>query len=117
MANPVVHFEIIGNNGANIQEYYAKLFGWEINADNPMNYGLVGASEGGIGGGIGGSEEGGKPHVTFYVAVEDLQATLDKAVELGGKVVQPVTEIPGMVTLAQFSDIDGNIIGIIKNQM
>lgn len=108
--NPVVHFEIIGNDGAKLQEYYAKLFNWEVNANNPMNYGLVNA---GIGGGIGAGEG---QRVTVYVAVDDLQATLDQAVALGGKVVQPITEIPGMVTLALFSDIEGNVIGIIKNQ-
>jgi predicted enzyme related to lactoylglutathione lyase len=26
----------------------------------------------------------------------------------------PVTDIPGMVTLAQFKDIEGNVVGIIS---
>ncbi|PWK09654.1 VOC family protein [Tumebacillus permanentifrigoris] len=109
MSNLVAHFEITGKDGAKLQEYYANLFNWEINANNPMNYGLVNA---GVGGGIGEGDQ----RVTVYVAVDDLQATLDKAVSLGGKVVQPITEIPGMVTLALFSDVEGNVIGLIKNQ-
>lgn len=111
MSNHVVHFEIVGKDGAQLQEYYAKLFGWEIDANNPMNYGLVQA---GIGGGIG-ADEHGHSRVTVYIAVDDMQATLDKAEELGGKVVLPITEIPGMVTLAMFEDVAGNVIGIIKN--
>ena len=51
----------------------------------------------------------------IYVEVEDLQATLDKAESLGGKTTMPIMEIPGMVTLAQFSDPDGNVIGIVQS--
>lgn len=114
MANPVVHFEIVGKDGKALQDYYTNLFGWEINTDNPMNYGLVDTKAGGINGGIGPSE--GSNRVTIYVEVADLDATLQKAVELGGKVVLPVTEIPGTVTLAMFTDIEENVIGIIKSQ-
>ena len=42
------------------------------------------------------------------------QAYLDKAEELGGKTVMPPTEIPDIVTLAMFSDPEGNLIGMIK---
>jgi len=51
---------------------------------------------------------------TFYVQVPDLQATLDQAVAKGGKVVMPPMEIPGMVTLAQFADPEGNLVGLVK---
>jgi len=109
VSNPVVHFEVTGSDGRKLQEYYANLFGWKVNADNPMEYGLVPASGGGIGGGIC-SGPGG---VVVYVAVPDLQAALDKAVALGGKVVTPVTHVPGMVTFAQFQDPQGNLMGLV----
>lgn len=113
MPNPVVHFEIIGKDGGKLQNYYKDLFQWEVNTDNPMNYGLVDTKSDGINGGIGGSEN---PGVTIYVEVSDMQATLDKAVELGGKVIMPITEIPDMVTMALFTDPENNVIGIIKNR-
>ena len=47
--------------------------------------------------------------------VEDLQATLDKAESLGSKTTMPIMEVPGMVTLAHFSDPDGNVIGIVQS--
>ena len=34
----------------------------------------------------------------------------------GGRTVMPVTEIPGTVTLAQFQDPAGNMVGIIKSE-
>ena len=46
--------------------------------------------------------------------VEDPQAYLDKIVDLGGTITMPVTEVPGMVTFAQFADPEGNIIGLVK---
>lgn len=115
MGNPVVHFEILGKDGRKLQEYYSSLFGWKVNADNPMAYGLVEAAQGGIGGGISGTE--GASGVCIYVAVPDLQAALDKAVAMGGEVVTPVTHIPGMVTFAQFRDPAGNVMGLVLDSM
>ena len=44
----------------------------------------------------------------------DIQALLDQAEKLGAKTVVPVTEIPDMVTFAQFTDPFGNLIGLVK---
>jgi predicted enzyme related to lactoylglutathione lyase len=114
MGAPVTHFEIISRNGEQIKQFYSKLFGWEINSDNPMNYGLVQPQGRGIGGGVSGPGPDGMTHVTFYAEVDDPQATLDQAVSMGASVVLPVTVIPGMVTYALFNDPDGNRIGIVK---
>ena len=114
MPNPIVHFEIIGKDAAATQKFYADLFDWNVNADNPMNYGVVTAQEDkGIGGGVAAGQQG-ETYVTVYAEVADLQATLDKAESLGGKTVMEPMEIPGVVTMAMFNDPDGNLIGIIK---
>ncbi len=113
MANPVAWFEVTGPDGAALQRFYAELFGWKIDADNPMNYGMVEAQEGGIPGGVGPSQDG-TAHVTFYVSVPDLQAVLDKADALGGRAVMGPMEVPGGPTLAYFTDPAGNNIGIMK---
>ena len=116
MPNPVVHFEIMGKDAAATQKFYAEVFGWDINANNPMNYGTVAAQEGnGIGGGVGNNPQGAT-YVTVYAAVADLQATLDKAEAAGGTTVMFPTEIPGVVTMAMFKDPDGNLIGIIRDE-
>jgi uncharacterized protein len=113
MANPVVHFEVTGKDGKKLQEFYSKAFGWKVNADNPMNYGIVDAETGGIAGGIS-AGDGGTKQVTFYIEVDDPQAYLDKVEAKGGRTVMPVTEIPGMVVLAQFADPEGNVVGLVK---
>jgi predicted enzyme related to lactoylglutathione lyase len=83
MANPVVHFEVTGREPGKLQQFYAKAFAWQIDANNRMGYGIVSGEEGGIGGGIGAADA--DPRVTFYVAVDDPQAYLDKMEELGGR--------------------------------
>jgi len=53
-------------------------------------------------------------YTMFYVEVEDVQAYLDKATALGGKMLVPPVKIP-TGTFAWFSDPDGNMIGLVKN--
>ena len=119
MANPVVHFEIMGRDGKKLQEFYKNLLGWEIDSNNPMNYGLAKTREGdrGIDGGIGEVDKnmpGG--YTACYAQVADIKGSLEKAVKLGASVVVPVTEIPNMVTYALFKDPQGNFFGLVKAQ-
>lgn len=120
-AAPVVHFEITGKDAKKLQSFYSKLFDWQINTDNPMNYGLVNAAgngtevgKGSIGGGVAEAQEGAPASVTFYVQVPDLEATLKKVASMGGKTIVPPTEIPNMVTFAMFLDPEGNAVGLVK---
>jgi len=119
MGQPVVHFEVVGKDGGKLQGYYAEMFGWRMNADNPMNYALVEAEESSNGssipGGVGQGPEGYGGHVTFYVAVPDVEASLAQAESLGGtRVMGPETIMPE-VTLGQFKDPEGNLIGLIQD--
>jgi predicted enzyme related to lactoylglutathione lyase len=114
MASPVVHFEVVGRDGAALQSFYGDLFGWKIDVDNEMNYGIVDNEGKGINGGVGGTMPEGDPHVTWYVAVSDINATLEKAEQMGGKTVLPRQELP-MVTLALFNDPEGNLIGLVED--
>jgi hypothetical protein len=87
-----------------------------------MNYGMV-AAEGnkaangdlGIGGGVGQGPEGYEGHVTFYVAVPDVEEALQKAESLGGTRVMGPENIMDMVTLGQFKDPEGNLIGVVQD--
>lgn len=112
MANPIYHWEITGPDASALQTFYGGLFGWEIDADNPWQYGIVQTGEqNGISGGIGPAMEGGS-RVSIYLKVDDLQRYLDRAVELGGEVVMPPMEVAG-VHLALFRDPAGNVNGLM----
>jgi predicted enzyme related to lactoylglutathione lyase len=120
MGQPVTHFEIIGKDADKLRSYYGDLFGWEFDADNPMNYGMV-AREGntnadgvGIGGGVGGGPEGYEGHVTFYVEVPDVEAALAKAESLGGSRVMGPEQVTDEVEIGLLNDLEGHQIGVVK---
>jgi predicted enzyme related to lactoylglutathione lyase len=115
MGNPVTHFEVIGTDGKKLQAFYSTVFGWNVNADNPMQYGMVSPDEGkGIGGGIAGGPEGEGYGVTFYVEVADLETTLGQIAAGGGETVMPPTDVPGGPRMAQFTDPEGHRIGLVQ---
>jgi uncharacterized protein len=117
MGAPVVHFEIMGGKGSELETFYRDLFGWRINSNNPMKYGIVetGGGPGGINGGVGPGNDGSN-RVSVYAQVEDLRATLDQAERLGGKTILPPTEVPGGPKLALFADPAGNVTGLFFGQ-
>jgi uncharacterized protein len=122
MGQPVVHFEVIGTDGDKLRDYYSQLFGWEFgDTIGPTNYAVVprdgntNADGAGIGGGIGTSPEGYDGHVTFYVEVPDVEAALAKAESLDGTRMMGPDEVPGVgITIALFTDPEGNVIGLVK---
>ena len=121
MANPVAYFEIGGRDAEELSKFYSELFGWKIEemgaasaAGSP--YWFIQGEDGGIPGGIIETNENMPPsYVMFYVQADDLQATLDKATNLGGQAVVPPTDIPGgNGQIAVFMDPDNNVIGLHK---
>jgi len=116
MPNPVTHFEVTGKDGKLLQDFYGKVFSWEIKADNPMSYGMLSSQDGqGIGGGIsGGAGEQGGGGVTFYVEVASLEDTLKDIEAAGGKTVMPPSDVPGGPRMAQFTDPEGHMIGLVQ---
>jgi uncharacterized protein len=120
MGQPVVHFEIIGKDAKKLQSYYSELFGWKIDADNPMNYGIVQrdgnvSDDGiGIGGGVGTGPEGYSGHVTFYIGVPDVEAALAKAESLGGTRTMGPDKVMDTIEIGLFQDPEGHLVGVVN---
>jgi predicted enzyme related to lactoylglutathione lyase len=121
MGQPVVHFEIIGKDGDALQQYYSDLFGWEIDADNAMKYGIVqregnvNADGVGIGGGVAGAPPGYDGHVTVYVEVPDVEESLAKAESLGGTRMMGPDEVMEGLVIGLFTDPEGHTIGVMRS--
>jgi predicted enzyme related to lactoylglutathione lyase len=112
---PIVHFEFQGPDRKALQEFYGKLFGWEIDSLDEMDYGLIretGAN--GMGGGIATRTEG--PIVVIYMQVPDPMVTIKQAESIGGKMLMPPTDIPNGPTIALISDPQGNTVGLVKGE-
>ena len=123
--SPVVHFEVIGKDFATLEAFYGTLFGWKIDANNPVGYGVIARDDNltadgiGIGGGImalppemAADSHG---HVTWYVEVPDVEAALVKAEALGGRRLNGPDTVPGGgPTLGQLADPEGHLIGVVQ---
>lgn len=115
MGQPVLYFEIISPKRKESCDFYASLFGWEMMTNQDPNYAVaMTGGDNGVIGGIGQAEADGDERVSVYAGVDDVQAYLDKAEKLGGKTVQPPTDIPGYGTVALFADPAGQITGLWK---
>jgi uncharacterized protein len=121
MGQPVVHFEIIGKDPGQLRSFYTGLFEWEFAVGDattetvspPGSYGFVeeNTAAGGINGGIGGGE-GFERRVLFYVGVPNVEAALRRAESLGGKRQMGPEGTPGRLMVGQFTDPEGNLIGV-----
>src|SRR5947209_1532248 len=131
MGNAVVHFEVMAQDRKKASAFYSDLFGWKIDANNPVGYGVIArednlTAEGiGIGGGMmalppemaqSEATEGSNGHVTWYVEVPDVEATMAKAVKLGGQRLHGPDTVPGGgPTLGQITDPEGHLIGVVQS--
>ena len=121
MGQPVVHFEVIGKDADKLRSYYSELFGWEFDADNPMNYGMVAREANvnadgiGIAGGVGAGPEGYGGHVTFYVEVPDVETALAKAENLGGSRMMGPDKVAEDTEIGLFNDPEGHVVGLVKS--
>ena len=110
----VIHFEVVGKDGKALQSYYGKLFGWKLNTDNPGGYGMSDPADTGLIVGIGSTPDGSAGHVTGYVTVDDIDATLAKAVELGGRVIMPKFSPGPGALIALVADPEGHVLGLTQ---
>ncbi|MGA2672060.1 MAG: VOC family protein [Terracidiphilus sp.] len=111
MPNPVVHFEIVGENQQLLDTFYQGVFDWQITRLMD-GYSLVETGSG-IKGGIGAMNEA-RRHVTFYVAVENVEAALALIESKGGKTAFGPHPIPDGGIIAGFTDPEGHLIGLVQ---
>ena len=102
-------WEVGAKDPATLRRFYGDALGIAFKVD-PGDYGIV-TGEAGIGGGIGPSPIGG---VTVYLEVDDLEAALASIEKSGGTRLVPPTPVPDFnLTIAAFSDPEGNKIGLM----
>jgi predicted enzyme related to lactoylglutathione lyase len=99
-------------------KFYAQLFGWQT-LQTPMagtTYTMFRIGERDVGGMIQMTPEWGEmpSHWMPYIAVEDVDATVQRVSELGGKVCVPPSDIPNIGRFAVITDPGGAVFSIIK---
>jgi hypothetical protein len=115
MAHPVVHAEIRSEDPDATRQFFADLFGWKVASEGAFpGYTFIDTgAEGGTYVAIG-PRQAAEDEVLFFVAVDDVAATLERAQELGGTVIQSEQKVPG-TAFGVFTDSQGHRIGVASN--
>lgn len=113
MGAPIVHFELGGKDAVKLAGFYAQLLGWSTTDYGPSRM-IDTQTDVGIKGHISTTEHEPPNYCVVYAMVEDLKATIAKAVDMGGQQVIPPTEVPGMGHFAWIKDPQGNLFGLWK---
>lgn len=114
--NRVIHFEIAVDDPERAAAFYERALGWKVTKwEGPIDYWLVTTGqegEPGIDGALA-RREPGSPPVVNTIGVADLEETIRKVEEAGGKLVSRST-IPGVGYLAYLEDTEGNPFGAMQ---
>jgi hypothetical protein len=114
MAHPVIHAEIRSADPDATRAFFADLFGWTYSDGAYPGYTFVDTGvEGAIPTAIS-PLQGDTDAVLFFIGVQDVEATLTRAEELGGRIVQSAQQVPG-VTFGVFADAQGHLVGVAAN--
>ena len=118
--NGVFHWnELMTSDTEGAKAYYGATVGWRFEAmpmDQGGTYWICMAGDKPCGGIMpldGVAAEGTPPHWFTYLAVDDLEARLEKAKCLGGTVLREPFEVPGIGKIAMVQDPQGAPMGWI----
>jgi uncharacterized protein len=121
MSGRVVHFEVPYDDADRARGFYGDVFGWQIQPIPEMRYDMVSTgpvtdqgmpSEPGYVG--GGMTQRGEPvsRPVITIAVDDVDATLQKVSASGGSAVGEKIQVGDMGYAAYFKDSEGNLMGL-----
>ena len=122
MSNKIEWLEMASDDVAASAKFYSDLFGWPIIWDEQMDYTMTDFERGQIGVGFTPTGDpqtsaGAAGSVLVYVNVDDVDATIARAKELGAPVLQDRIEIPGVGWMAIFGDPGGNRIAVMQRML
>jgi predicted enzyme related to lactoylglutathione lyase len=118
----IVHFEIPADDVEKIIKFYTSLFGWKTEKVPDMEYYAVSTvpmdEKGnllrqGVNGGIYKKDQSQQQPIN-YIGVESVAEYSKKITDLGGQILLPKTEIPGMGWFAIAKDPEGNVFGLFE---
>lgn len=124
---PVVHFEMPAKDKTRVADFYAKVFGWQMQQMGPEmgNYLMAQTTEtdengmvktpGAINGGFFEfkDEEGfNSPHVV--ISVEDITKSIEDVKSAGGEISGEIMDIPNVGKYISFKDTEGNRVGMLQ---
>jgi hypothetical protein len=114
MPHPVIHAEIRSADPDATRAFFGELFGWTYSDGAFPGYTFADTGAPGAIATAISPLQSEQDEVLFFVGVEDVAAMLAKAEQLGGRIVQPVQQVPG-VSFGVFEDAQGHRVGVAAN--
>ncbi len=109
--------ELATKDTAKATKFFTELLGWTAKVEQmgPTKYTMFKAGDADVGGMLQMTEEWGDmpPHWMAYIAVDDVDASVKKVEELGGKVCVPPTDIPPVGRFCVITDPTGASVSLI----
>jgi predicted enzyme related to lactoylglutathione lyase len=116
MAHPVVHAEIRSADPDATRQFFADLFGWKVASEGAFpGYTFIDTGSDGSPYVAISPRQGAEDEVLFFVAVDDVAATLTLAEQLGGRIVQAAQQVPG-TSFGVFADAQGHKVGVAASR-
>src|SRR5690554_1354453 len=105
-----IWYELMTEHPEAAQSFYEKVVGWKLvpHQAGDVNYPTIAAGDAYVGGFLTLTEDmcqhGARPTWIGYVGVDDVDSTAAKVEELGGAVLMPPRDIPGVGRVAMVTD-------------
>jgi predicted enzyme related to lactoylglutathione lyase len=117
MTNLLTHFEIHGEHPAQLADFYQRVFGWQVEKIEGVNYWRITTP---TGEGEGATMNGGLTYRALpdlngwllFVQVAVLDDTVALIESLGGSVVRPKTAVPRTAWVTIVADPEKNVFGV-----
>ena len=125
-SDPVVHFEMPYKDHSRVMDFYTKAFGWQMKklGEDMGDYILAGTTEmdenmmiktpGNINGGFYKPDDLNPGIPSVVISVDNLNDSIKKVTEAGGKIISEPMEIPGIGQYVAITDTEGNRVGVLQ---
>ena len=111
IAGMLAHTELASEDPAATKKFLGRAFGWKFETVKPASRRMVSyETPGGSRGSIRPTRQGENPSSVNYVLVTDLDSSASKIRELGGEIVMPRVDIPGMGSFFWFKVPGGPVL-------
>jgi predicted enzyme related to lactoylglutathione lyase len=108
-------FELATTDVDGAKKFYSELLGWDFTSMGPDmgDYEVINLNGIGIGGIIPKQEMAPTSMWGTVIAVNDVEASTEKAQQLGGNIIVPPTDIPTVGRFSMVQDPQGAVFSII----
>ncbi len=106
MSNPIVFFDIAGEDDEALRDFYASVFDWKIGDSGEFSVSTESPIDATI--------RKDPAEKRLYIGVADVAECLERIEHAGGSVDVSRFEVPGVVVLGLFKDPAGNPMGLVE---